>query len=138
MENNKLNQNLNELRATMDQALEPVKAQFDLQDIHAVNASYTPEAFTFKVVGTVIGGLNQDAQRYETNHLALGLPSLHTVLHTSKGDVEVVGLNRTGTKVFGKRDGTLYEYQRRAIEQIWRSQAGNPKTTVSLNDGRKT
>ena len=132
MENNKLNsKTLNELRAAINQALQPLKAQFNLQDIVAGNASFTSEAFTFKVEGTIVSGKNQDAQRYETNSLALGLPPLHTVLHTSKGDVEVVGLSRTGAKVFGKRNGTLYEYPRQSIETIWRLQAGNPSAYMS-------
>src|SRR5271157_4897400 len=109
MENNKLNSKiLNELRAALNEALQPLKVE-----------------------GTIVSGKNQDAQRYETNSLALGLPPLHTVLHMSKGDVEVVGLSRTGAKVFGKRNGTLYEYPRQSIETIWRLQAGNPSAYMS-------
>ena len=83
MENNKLNsKTLNELRAAINQALQPLKAQFNLQDIVAGNASFTSEAFTFKVEGTIVSGKNQDAQRYETNSLALGLPPLpHRFAH---------------------------------------------------------
>ena len=67
------------------------------------------------------GALSEDAQRYEYNHIRMGLPPLNTPLNYGGKDYIIVGMNTTGSKIKGKKvsNGLVYLLSVEIVKQLW-------------------
>jgi len=125
---NKLSKSqLKAMRADIDKALESVRVKYNLDELHAGNATYSLEgSFSFKLEGLVSGGLSSEALAYQQNAKWMGLPELGATFINRGEKFEIVGL-RTRAKKFpilckSLRDGRFVAFSDDDVKMLVKSQ----------------
>lgn len=92
------------------------------------SGSYTPGGSTLsiKIEAVKDGELSLDSQVYESQRIRMGLPPLNFNLQYGDKKYDIVGINKTGTKVKGKSNanGKVYLFPVSLVKQLYGIQKG--------------
>lgn len=117
----KLRDKVQQLRPVIDAALAEIAKQHGLQSLKCGGGSLDSDGgnFVLKVQGTLNGGLDRDASRYESMRGAFGLPPLGTKFQSGPWGYTICGLNGTISKVIAQRDsGEKYLFKTDDIDRL--------------------
>ena len=111
---------LKAIRQDLDAALASVAKIHNLAELRSSSCTFDRSGnFTFKVEGTVEGGLDKDASRYEANRIMFGLPPLGTKFKSNNKEHTICGMNSTASKVYtDATDGKKYQFPRDQINRL--------------------
>ena len=91
--------------------------------------------FTVVLEGIQDGAKSKEADRYEYNRIPLGLPPLNTKLTFAGKEYVITGMNTTGSKVYGVRDGKTWLLPTETVKLYWKLQKGYDKLLDSAPKG---